>query len=130
MLISCNRRPLKRPVTREPLALLDASTVREEDLIGVMSLFPEKKDAAFGSAYPKGKGFETAQILANDNHRWYYASQLRPDEALLFKQFDTKEDGRARQTPHTAFQSKDDHGPPRESMEVRCLVFWEGESPQ
>ncbi len=49
-------RPLVRPVTREPLALLDASTVDEDDLVGVLSLFPEKKDAAFGQAYPGGRG--------------------------------------------------------------------------
>lgn len=50
-------RPLVRPVTREPLALLDASTVDEQDLVGVMALFPDKKDAAFGKAYPGGRGF-------------------------------------------------------------------------
>lgn len=50
-------RPLVRPVTREPLALLDASTVNNEDLIGVMSIFPQKKDAAFGNAYPGGVGY-------------------------------------------------------------------------
>lgn len=50
-------RPLVRPVTREPLALLDASTVDEKDLIGVMAMFPEKKEAAFGKAYPGGKGY-------------------------------------------------------------------------
>ena len=49
-------RPLVRPVTREPLAMLDASTVGPEDLIGVMSMFPQKKNAAFGTAYPGGKG--------------------------------------------------------------------------
>ncbi|KAL8668507.1 MAG: hypothetical protein Q9224_007793, partial [Gallowayella concinna] len=109
-------RPLVRPVSREPLALLDASTCDPEDLVGVMSMFPQKKDAAFGSAYPGGKGFETSQVLANDKHQWYYASNLAPNEALLFKQFDSKMDGRARQTPHTAFQSKEDTGPPRQSL--------------
>lgn len=49
-------RPLARPITREPLAMLDASTVCEDDLVGVMSIFPQKKDAAFGQAYPGGKG--------------------------------------------------------------------------
>lgn len=49
-------RPLVRPVTREPLAILDAATCDEQDLIGVLSLFPQKKDAAFGQAYPGGKG--------------------------------------------------------------------------
>ena len=57
-------RPLVRPVTREPLAMLDASTVDNEDLIGVMSLFPEKKDAAFGKAYPGGKGYVWRFMLA------------------------------------------------------------------
>lgn len=109
-------RPLKRPVQREPLALLDAATTDREDFIGVMAMFPQKKDAAFGQAYKKGVGFETSQILYNNKHKWYYASGLRPDEALLFKQFDTKDSGVARQTPHTAFQSKEDTGPPRESM--------------
>ncbi|KAK3053970.1 hypothetical protein LTR09_005250 [Extremus antarcticus] len=109
-------RPLVRPVTREPLALLDAATVEPEDLVGVLALFPEDKKAAFGNAYPKGRGFETSQILARDTHKWWYASQLDPSEAYLFKQFDSKTDGRARQTPHTAFQSALDHGPPRNSM--------------
>jgi len=122
-------RPLVRPVAREPLAMLDASTVDDDDLVGVMSIFPQKKDAAFGAAYPVGGGFETSQVLANEKHKWYYASKLRPDEAYLFKQYDTKTDGRARQAPHTAFKSQEDQGPPRQSMEVRCLVFWEGESP-
>jgi len=123
-------RPLVRPVTREPLAILDSATCDDDDYVGVMAMFPEKKskDVAFGTAYPKGKGFETSQILANDKHQWYYAKNLTPSEAYLFKQFDSKTDGTARQAPHTAFQCKDDSGPPRESMEVRCLVFWEGES--
>lgn len=51
-------RPLVRPVTREPLALLDAATVDEDDLIGVMSIFPQTKQAAFGQAYPGGVGYE------------------------------------------------------------------------
>lgn len=55
-------------------------------------------------------------------------SKMSTDEALIFKQFDSKKDGRARQTPHCAFQCADDHGPTRQSIEVRCLEFWEGES--
>lgn len=51
-------RPLVRPVAREPLAMLDASTVDDDDLVGVMSIFPQKKDAAFGAAYPVGGGYD------------------------------------------------------------------------
>ena len=50
-------RPLVRPVAREPLALLDASTVDRDDLVGVMSIFPKDKGAAFGNAYKKGEGY-------------------------------------------------------------------------
>ena len=56
-------RPLVRPVTREPLAMLDAATCDRSDLIGVKSFFPEKKDAAFGSAYPGGRGYDYSPRL-------------------------------------------------------------------
>jgi hypothetical protein len=50
--------------------------------------------------------------------------QLR--EAILLKCYDSKDDGRARFTAHTAFD--DPNSPPnaaaRESIEVRALVFW------
>lgn len=119
-----------RPVTRDPLGMLDARTVSDDELVGVFSAFPKTKNGAFGGAYEKGEGFETSQVIAADKHQWYYVSELQPDEALVFKQFDSKTDGRARRAPHSAFQTKFDHGPPRQSIEVRSLVFWEGESPE
>ena len=52
---------------------------------------------------------------------------MQPDEALLLKCFDSKTDGRARFAPHTAFD--DPTAPadvlPRESIEIRTLVFHE-----
>lgn len=57
-------------------------------------------------------------------HRWYYAARMKPDEALLIKQFDSRHNV-ARRRPHTAFTTTTDYGPTRQSMEVRCLVFWE-----
>jgi hypothetical protein len=51
---------------------------------------------------------------------------MEPDEALLIKCFDSKTDGGvSRRAPHSAFQSPNDEGPARESIEVRCVVFWE-----
>lgn len=119
-----------RPVTRDPLALLDARTVDKSEMVGVLALFPKKGGAgAFDGAYDAGDGYETAQIRDDKGaHKWYYASNLRTDEALVFKQFDSKKDGRARQVPHSAFESELDEGPPRESIEVRALLFWEDES--
>jgi hypothetical protein len=62
-------------------------------------------------------------------HRWFYKSNLTPDEVLFIKCFDSKLDGRARRVPHTAFEIPGTEGKEgRESIEVRALVFHEGES--
>ena len=38
-------------------------------------------------------------------HRWFYLSQMQPDEILLLKCYDSHADGRARFMPHTGFQN-------------------------
>lgn len=48
-----------------------------------------------------------------------------PEEVLLIKCFDSRRDV-ARWAPHSAIQTEEDFGPARESIEVRCFVFWEG----
>ena len=121
-------RPFGRPVTRDALAVLDSQTLEDGDLVGVRAIYPKPGQGAFDKAYDAGEGYETAQVRANDGHRWYYVSHLTPDEALVFKQYDSKTDGRSRQTAHSAFQCEDDFGPTRQSIEVRCLLFWEGDS--
>jgi hypothetical protein len=52
---------------------------------------------------------------------------MQPDEALLLKCFDSATDGRARFAPHTAFEDPTTpaDAPPRESIEIRTLVFHE-----
>lgn len=75
--------------------------------------------------YPNRNG-ETYAVLPNEAHRWYYLHGQTPEEPLLIKCFDSKLDGRARRVPHTAFENKayvDSY--PRESIEVRALVFYE-----
>jgi hypothetical protein len=51
---------------------------------------------------------------------------MRSDEALLIKCFDSEKDGRARFTAHTAFDdpTSPPNAPPRESIELRALVFF------
>ena len=52
---------------------------------------------------------------------------MTPTEALIFKVFDSIHDGRARFTAHTAFEdpSTPADAPPRESIEMRLLVFFD-----
>ncbi|KAI1423382.1 hypothetical protein F5Y12DRAFT_532962 [Xylaria sp. FL1777] len=104
-------RPIKT-IERDPLAVADAHSVGEEELVPI------------GLIYPNRKG-ETLAVRYSPTHRWYYKKGLTPEEVLLIKCFDSKTDGRARRIPHTAFvdpTSKPD-APSRESIEVRCLVF-------
>ncbi|KAH8161754.1 hypothetical protein CIB48_g6493 [Xylaria polymorpha] len=104
-------RPIKT-VERDPLAVADAHSVSEDELVPI------------GLIYPNRKG-ETLAVRHSPAHRWYYKRGLTPQEVLLIKCFDSKTDGRARRIPHTAFvdpSSKSD-APSRESIEVRCLVF-------
>jgi hypothetical protein len=117
-------RPI-RPVQRDPLAVCDARSCSEADLRTVFAQLPSQ---GAGSKVSRGPGFEVFNVAHNPAHKWYYASDMEPDEALLIKCFDSKLDGRARRTPHTAFQMEGDCGDPRESIEVRCLVFWEDQS--
>jgi hypothetical protein len=118
-------RPTGGPILRDPLAVCDARSCDESDLRKVYAQLPSRGDR---SQVSKGKGFEVFNVAHNPSHKWYYASKMTPEETLMIKCFDSKKDGRARRTPHTAFQTELDQGPPRQSIEVRCPVFWENES--
>ena len=107
-------RPIRGPVERSPLALADASSVRQEDLIATDQIFPDRVGEIYNLAH-------------NPAQRWYYASEMTNDEVLLIKSWDSLDDGRARFTPHGAFRMAGTHEgtPTRESIEVRTLVILE-----
>ena len=69
---------------------------------------------------------ETYGFLYNPQHRWYYFPRMTRNEAILLKCYDSKDDGRARFTAHTSFDDPNSppNAAPRESIEVRALVFW------
>lgn len=114
-------------VTRDPMALCDARTVDESDLAAVYAELPESlTKAKTGYNFAAGHRSEAWEVKANPgSHKWYYAAGMKPNEALLIKQFDSKKQGVARRCPHSAFSTEDDYGPTRQSIEVRCLIFWE-----
>jgi len=107
-------RPIRGPVERSPLALLDASSVRPEDLVVTDLVYPDRVGEIYHLAY-------------NPDHRWYYFPRMEVDEAVLIKGYDSLEDGRARFTPHTAFDdpTTPEHAPARESIEVRTFLLFE-----
>ena len=106
-------RAINQPIQSNPLAIADAKSVAEEDL-----LIAERR-------YPHRVG-QTYRLKYNPRHRWFYFPQMRRDEALVFKVYDSEKDGRARFTPHTAFDdpSTPPGAPPRQSIEARALAFF------
>ncbi|KAF7536040.1 hypothetical protein G7054_g4901 [Neopestalotiopsis clavispora] len=107
-------RPIKT-VLRDPLAVAEANSVSEDDLVPVPLIYPGRRNGA------------TFTVKHSDSHKWYFKYGLTPQEVILIKCFDSKTDGRARRVPHTAFvdSGAGDDVPARESIEVRALVFHE-----
>lgn len=108
-------RPLAT-VEQLPLALCDARSIAPSDLVPSDLVYPDKVG-------------ETYSFLPNPEHRWYWFPRLRSDEALLLKIYDSREDGTARLTAHSAFVHPDTlpDAAPRRSIELRALVFWAAE---
>lgn len=107
-------RPIAGPVRRSPLALADAGSIPAADLVATDQRFPDR----VGEIY---------QLARGPGHRWYYAPEMTPDEAILIKGWDSLDDGRARFTPHGAFRHPDEtpDTPPRESIESRTYLVFE-----
>ncbi len=107
-------RPITGPVRRAPLALATANSVPKADLIATDQRFPDRTGEIYQLAYGEG-------------HEWYYAPLMETDEVILIKGWDSAEDGRAKYTPHGAFQlpDQDPDAPPRESIETRTFLVIE-----
>ncbi|KPI39513.1 uncharacterized protein AB675_5161 [Cyphellophora attinorum] len=142
-------RPLtKGKVTRDPLGLCDGRSVKEGELREVvaktaafqdvgrggeikvwMVLAPQAGAAANGDSNGDGavNGHANGHGEVEGGHKWWYYEGMTKDEVLFIKCFDSKTDGRCRRAPHSAFDDPryESEETPRESIEVRCLVFWE-----
>jgi hypothetical protein len=105
-------RPIRGPLRDAPLAMLDGQTVAPGDLVASDLIYPNRRG-------------ETYSVKYNPAHRWFYVPEMRADEALLLKCYDSAADGRTRFGPHTAFidPTTPADAPPRESIELRTLVF-------
>lgn len=105
-------RPIAGPVLANPLAICDAQTLSLDDLIPA-----ERRH--------KDRVGEIYHIKHNPAHRWYYFPRMTRDEALVFKCYDSRTDV-ARFTAHGSFDdpATPADAPPRESIEMRALVFY------
>ncbi len=107
-------RSIAGPVLTTPLALCDATSIRDTDLVA-----SERR--------AKDRIGELQLVTHNPDHRWFWFSAMTRSEATLFKTFDSSLDGQARRSIHTAFVNPDAPADarPRESMETRTLAFFD-----
>jgi ribosomal protein L34 len=106
-------RAINQPIQSNPLAIADGKSVEMEDLIVAERRYPHRVG-------------QTYRLRYNPKHRWVYFPEMRRDEALVFKVYDSEKDGRARFTPHTSFEdpASPANAPARQSIEVRALAFF------
>lgn len=105
-------RPIENEVQRDPLVLIDQSTVDASDLVD----------------YRLSKSGETTMASLptfSERYRFYFVSKLRPDEVLIFKQHDTRFPG-PQVCPHTSFvdPTSPEGAPERQSIEVRMICLY------
>jgi hypothetical protein len=115
-------RPIVGPVYDQPLAVCDARSADAADLVNTEILHFVEDDLV----EPRHRG-DVHSVLYNPAHRWYFVRAMQPQEFLLLKCFDSRVDGRARFTPHTAFDNpaRPRDFLPRESIEARTLVVFD-----
>ena len=105
-------RSIKGAIETMPLAICDAQSVSTNDLIVAERRSKERTGFTFRLAF-------------NALHKWFYFPKMRFEEVLMIKSYDTRDDGTARFTPHTAFvdplTKKDAR--PRQSIETRVFAF-------
>jgi hypothetical protein len=107
-------RPITSPVLDAPLAVCDARSVTPKDLVASELVYRDRRG-------------ETYNLVYNPSQRWFYAPEMRTDEVLLLKCFDSRDDGAvSRFAPHTAFTdpTAPQNAPPRESIELRTFLIF------
>ena len=106
-----------------PIAVCDARTVNENLLVDTYRHAPHRAEPSFEYA----RSSSTRHAAFDSSHRWYYYPEMKRDEVLLFKNYDTLKDGTARFALHSAFEdpSTPQNPRPRESIETRAFVFFD-----
>ena len=136
--------PILNPVKRDPLAFCDYQSLDENDFRIVVANLPppgaggeygnvsknlkHTQRAEYSSNGEQAARYEVTNMAYNPNQRWYYASDMTPEEAWVFKIYDTKESV-AKCAVHSSFPlaGQTEAEPARQSIELRCFVFWDDE---
>lgn len=110
-------RTFSGPPQDVPLAVCDARSVMPSDIVPA--------DAMFDQGGTIRMSFESLLVHYNSAHRWFFFSDMTPNEVLVFKRHDT-DPSEPHHVPHSAFS--DPRVPancaPRASVEMRTIAYW------
>lgn len=112
---------LENDIEVMPLAVLDMQSLRFEDMVAA---------DAWGGAQSQQQHLVSYRLAYNEHHRWYYFPRMKPDELLIFKQYDTREENPClRQVYHGAIRDPEttSDSPLRQTIEVRVLALFDKE---
>lgn len=101
-------RPVDNTITSSPLGFIHPNSIKPEDWLTIELLYPDREGQILG-------------VTANPNHKWFYQSQMSPEEVVIFNIYDNK--GRSH-LAHSALDitQQPQSSLPRKSIETRTLV--------
>nr|QTE75998.1 ScyL2 [Scytalidium album] len=104
-------RPINGPIQNWPLAVCDANSLPEENLIETDRIRKAQKG-------------NTRFVIQAPSMKWYYQSKMEDNTLLVFKSYESQ-DGVAKYASHCSFPlpTAGPMTPPRESIELRAFVF-------
>jgi hypothetical protein len=110
-------RAVSEPPQDYPLALMDGRSPEPGHVVIL--------DNIIGPREIPGNISETQLAIAGKSDEWYYFSNMREDELLLWKGFDTDLGDRLN-VFHTGFNDTANrpNAKPRESIEARVFAYW------
>ncbi|RFU30819.1 hypothetical protein B7463_g5528, partial [Scytalidium lignicola] len=141
-------RPIQNPASDFPLAVIDWRSTQPDDFIKVDLLYPKRSPTEddddrgketlpdeknwFSTEGYEAKG-ETYSVAPNEQHKFYYVKDMKPEEVMFLKCFDSFGEGEsngkkglATRTPHTAFidPNTPPDAPGRQSIEGIFLQIY------
>ena len=101
-------RPIEQKIISSPLGFIRPRSMHADDWMDIGLIYPDRFGQILG-------------VAANENHEWFYKSEMTPDEVAIFNIYDNRS---RPQLAHSALDLPGDAkvSVPRKSIESRTLV--------
>lgn len=101
-------RPIENAIKSSPLGFINPATMQRDDWMDIGLIYPDRFGQILG-------------VASNQDHQWFYRSNMTPDEAIIFNIYDS---GGRPLLAHSALDLPDDIKAtvPRKSIESRTLI--------